>query len=202
MDKTNHYERAFEAYLQDRRLSYVAVDESRRSLVADDRIKSLDFIVYGKSGIGLLIDIKGRRFPGGKPGRERRVWECWSTHADVTGLLRWGTQFGPAYQGVLVFAYQLAAHVVLPDDTDDLWTWRDVRYLFRAIAVADYKNAMRVRSPKWGTVTLPRQAFHGLVRPLHHFTGHGAGVSGQQSAATNQYLELLDVDAFAELPGD
>lgn len=202
MDRTNHYERAFEAYLQERRLSYVAVNESRRSLVADDRIKSLDFIVYGQNGAGLLVDIKGRRFPTGKPGHERRVWECWSTHADVTGLLRWGTQFGPAYQGLLVFAYRLAPHVVLPLDTDDLWSWRDERYLFRAIAIADYKNAMRMRSPKWGTVTLPGPAFRRLVRPLHHFTGQGAGVSGQESGVGNQDLEWLDADALEYLSSD
>jgi hypothetical protein len=31
---------------------------------------------------------------------------------------------------------------------------------------------MRVRSPRWGTVGLPRAAFRELVRPLHDFT-HG-----------------------------
>ncbi len=29
---------------------------------------------------------------------------------------------------------------------------------------------MRVRSPKWSTVALPRAAYRELVRPLHHFT--------------------------------
>jgi hypothetical protein len=32
MDRGNHYEHAFEAYLQENRLGYVAVDQSRRSL--------------------------------------------------------------------------------------------------------------------------------------------------------------------------
>jgi hypothetical protein len=61
---------------------------------------------------------------------------------------------------------------VLPEDTPDLWAWRDHRYLFRAVAIADYQRSMRVRSPKWGTVTLPQTVFRGLVRPLRHFT-HG-----------------------------
>ena len=50
-------------------------------------------------------------------------------------------------------------------DTDDLWTWRGRRYLLRAVAAADYRRHMRVRSPKWGTVALPCAAFRELVRP-------------------------------------
>ena len=35
MDRSNHYEGAFEAYLQWHRLCYVAVDETRRSMLGD-----------------------------------------------------------------------------------------------------------------------------------------------------------------------
>ena len=44
------------------------------------------------------------------------------------------------------------------------------RYLLRAVPSADYRRFMRVRSPKWDTVTLPHAVFRSLVRPLHHFT--------------------------------
>ena len=44
-DRNVHYEAAFEAFLRSRRLPYIAVDEARRSLVADGSLKSLDFIV-------------------------------------------------------------------------------------------------------------------------------------------------------------
>ena len=44
--RNNHYEAAFEAYLRDSRVPYVAVDEAKRSLLADgDSVKSLDFII-------------------------------------------------------------------------------------------------------------------------------------------------------------
>jgi hypothetical protein len=170
MDRNNRYERAFEAYLLAQKLCYVAVDETRRALFEEVGIKSLDFIVHGQNQARLLVDIKGRRFPGGKPGKLRRVWECWSTLEDIEGLERWNTVFGAGYQALLVFTYRLGADVDLPPDTEDLWTWRDQRYLFRAITVADYRREMRTRSPKWGTVTLPRAAFRRLVRPLCHFT--------------------------------
>jgi hypothetical protein len=172
MDRTNHYERAFEAYLQEDRLCYVAIDETRRSLHDDVSLKSLDFIVYGDNDSRLLVDVKGRRFPGGTPGHERRVWENWSSLDDISGLERWSSLFGPGYQGLLVFSYCVAADLELPLELSDIWHWRGRRYLFRAVEVSGYKRAMRRRSPKWGTVCLPRADFRRLARPLHHFT-HG-----------------------------
>jgi hypothetical protein len=172
MDRSNHYEAAFEAYLQWHRLCYVAVDETRRTWLGDLRVKNLDFIVHGDGGARLLVDVKGRSFPSGSVGRRRRVWESWSTRDDIDGLERWTDLFGPGYQGVLVFAYQLLPEIAVPDDTDDLWTWRGRRYLLRAVAVNDYRRHMRVRSPKWETVWLPGPIFRKLVRPFHDFTQH------------------------------
>jgi hypothetical protein len=170
MDRSNHYEAAFEAYLQARRLAYVAIDEARRAPLGDTRLKSLDFIVFGHDGARLLVDVKGRRFPAGPANRPRRVWECWSTRDDVEGLSRWADLSGPGYQGVLVFTYHVLPSVALPDDTPDLWEWRGRRYLLRAVAVADYREQMRTRSARWDTVSLPTTAYRELVRPLQHFT--------------------------------
>jgi hypothetical protein len=169
MDRGNHYEAAFESYLRERRLCYVAVDESRRALLGDSTVKSLDFIVHGGEGARLLVDVKGRRFPGG-PDQKRRIWECWAEQDDVSGLLRWEELFGPGYQGLLVFTYHILPCVELPEDTEDLWTWRGRRYLLRAVAVGDYRRHMRVRSPRWKTYDLPGKVFRALVRPFHHFS--------------------------------
>jgi len=105
MDRGNHYETAFEAYLRDRRLGYVAVDESRRSSLDDEPVKSIDFIVYGHGGARLLVDIKGRKFPGGKAGKPRHVWQNWVFREDVEGLERWAVSFGAEYRGVLDFNF-------------------------------------------------------------------------------------------------
>jgi hypothetical protein len=169
MDRSNHYEAAFEAYLQWHRLCYVAVDETRRAFLGETRVKNLDFIVHGTGGARLLVDVKGRRFPTGPAGKQRRVWECWSTQEDVDGLERWAELFGAGYLGLLVFTYQLLPEVTLPEDTDDLWTWRGRRYLLRAIPVDEYRARLRVRSPKWGTVDLPGAVFRELNRPFHAF---------------------------------
>lgn len=176
MDRNNPYEAACEAYFQWHRLCYVAVDETRRSQFGDGSLKSLDFILYGSSGSRLLVDVKGRRYPGGEPGRWRRVWECWSTADDIRGLSAWLELFGPGYQGLLLFAHRVLPDVDLPEDVQDLWTWRGQRYLLRGVPLDDYRKHMRVRSPKWGTVSLPTHCFRELARPLHHFTEQAASV--------------------------
>jgi hypothetical protein len=170
MKRSNQYEAAFEAYLQWHGLGYVAVDETRRAVLGEEPVKSLDFIVFGPAGSRLVVDVKGRRFPTGAAGKARRVWECWTTQDDLDSLERWATLSGPAYRGLLVFAYHVLPPVRLPEDTEDLWTWRGRRYLLRAVAVDDYRRHARVRSPRWGTVTLPRAVFREMVRPLHYFT--------------------------------
>jgi hypothetical protein len=170
MDRSNHYEAAFEAYLRDARLPYVAVDESRRATLDDEPVKSLDFIVYGQGDSRLLIDVKGRKFPSGKPEKPSHVWQNWSTLEDVDGLERWEQRFGGDYQGLLVFIYQILPVVDLAPGTRDLWHWRGRRYLIRAISVVDYKKEMRIRSRKWGTVYLPGSMFRTWVRPFRDFS--------------------------------
>ncbi len=72
--RDNHYEVAFEALLRERQIGYVAVDEARRSLLAERSLKSLDFIVTARSGWSWLVDVKGRRFPSGEG---KHYWKCW-----------------------------------------------------------------------------------------------------------------------------
>jgi hypothetical protein len=144
-------------------------------------VKSLDFIVHGEAGSRLLIDVKGRRFPAGPPDKPRRVWEVWSTLEDVQGLEQWRELFGVGYQGLLVFAFHIQPWVRLPADTEDLWEFRDRQYLFRAIRVSDYRQEMRLRSPKWGTVTLPREACRRLVQPFKNLVSDPVGPEPEYS---------------------
>jgi hypothetical protein len=180
MDRSNHYEAAFEAYLQWHRLCYIAVDETRRSYLGETRVKNLDFIVHGSGGARLLVDVKGRRFPAGREGRLRRVWHCWAMRDDIDGLSRWAERFGPGYEALLVFVYHLHPSVELPDDTDDLWTWRGRRYLLRAVPVEAYREHLRVRSPRWQTVDIPGAVFRELVRPFHHFSHTPGQPTGEE----------------------
>jgi len=170
MDRGNHYEAAFEEYLRDRKLPYIAVDETRRATLGDGPVKSLDFIVYGFKGARLLIDVKGRSYPGMSGGKPRTTWECWSTRDDVDGLKKWQEIFGGGYEGTLVFMYKLGATVAVPKETPDQWEWRGQRYLLRAVLVDEFASHMRIRSPKWGTVGLKVADYRQLVKPLWEYT--------------------------------
>lgn len=169
MKRDNHYEAAFEAFLRDRGVGFVAVDEAKRSLLGDADVKSLDFIVVGPDNAKLVVDVKGRKFPGGPAGRPRKVWENWTTRGDVDGLVRWADRFGPGFSGVLAFVYHVLPAVALPPGTPDLFPFRDRVYLVRAVDVLDYRDLMQSRSPRWGTVHLPADAFRRVVRPFSDF---------------------------------
>jgi len=170
MIRSNHYEAAFEGYLQWHRLCYVAVNETRRSFVDDEKVKNLDFIVHGDGGGRLLIDVKGRRFPAGPSGKPRQVWECWTEKQDVEALLCWQEKFGPSFRALFVFSYLLNTDAEISEVPGDLWTWRGKRYVFRAIGATDYQRFMRRRSPKWETVCLRSKTFRRLARPFHFYT--------------------------------
>lgn len=168
MDRSNPYEVAFESYLQINRISYIAIDETRRAPLGDDPVKSADFLIFTPN-VRLIVDVKGRRFPGGTPQKPRRVWECWSFREDVAGLDRWTDLAGIAFRGLLVFAYLLHPTVSLPVSTPDLFPFHGDRYLFRAVDIAEYRDHMRPRSKRWDTVCLPKDAYRTLVRPFREF---------------------------------
>ena len=130
MDRSNPYEAAFEAYLNEHGLCYIGVDEKKRSFLDEMPVKNLDFVVLGSGGARLLVDVKGRRFPGGPPEKQRRVWENWSTQEDIRGLTSWMRLFGPGYLGLFVFMYRIGPQENLAEDMGDLglWTWHETRY--------------------------------------------------------------------------
>jgi hypothetical protein len=145
MDRSNHYEAAFEAFLRARGVGFVAVDEARRTLLGDADVKSLDFIVVGPHDARLVVDVKGRRFPGGPSGQPRKVWQNWSTEDDLDGLGRWAHHFGPDFRGVLA------------------------TYLMRAVEATAYRSRMKPRSRRWGTVHLATADYRELVLPFSAF---------------------------------
>ena len=80
-NRDNHYEAAFEEYLRARRIPYVAVDEARRSVMADgqsidpvvkllvDRGLSLRHLVERKE---TLEDVFMKTVEGAEPGVDRK----------------------------------------------------------------------------------------------------------------------------------
>ena len=169
MNRDNHYEAAFEAFLRGRGIAVMPIDEAQRSYLDETEVKSPDFIVVGPDDARLVVDVKGRKFPGGPIGKRRKTWENWSTREDIDGLERWADRFGPGFRGVLAFVYHVLPCVALPSDTPDAFTFRERHYLMRGISALDYAQHMRRRSPRWRTVHLATDTFRELVRPFSAF---------------------------------
>jgi len=170
MKSDNHYELAFDAYLREHGAAVVPVVEARRSYLNEGEVKSPDFIVVGPNDAKLVVDVKGRKFPGtGKGGKPRHIWQNWCEHEDVVSLVRWAESFGTGFRGVLAFVYHLDPQIELPAGTPDVFAFRHRIYLLRGVAVTDYRSHMRTRSPRWRTVYLTTDDFRELVKPISHF---------------------------------
>jgi hypothetical protein len=159
-DRSIHYEAAFEACLRERGIPYVAVDEAKKALFANARLKSFDFVVYNKKGPNLLIDVKGRSL---RNRASRSGFETWATEQDVNDLMQWEQVFGDGFKAVLMFVYWIEPPMT---PGDGMFEHRNKWYLIMGIDLAEYRNHMRRRSAKWETVSLPAQEFQSLARPL------------------------------------
>jgi hypothetical protein len=159
-DRSIHYEAAFEAFLRDRGVPYVAVDEAKKALFANARLKSFDFVVYSKNGPNLLVDVKGRSC---RNKTSRSGFETWTTEQDVNDLLQWEQVFGEGFKAVFTFVYWIDAPL---SAEPGMFAHRDRWYLITGIDLAEYRTHMRRRSAKWETVSLPANDFRSLARPL------------------------------------
>jgi len=159
-DRTVHYEAAFEEFLRQRGIPYVAVDEAKKALFANAKLKSFDFVVYSKKGPNLLVDVKGRQL---RNRQKRSGFETWATERDVADLLQWEQVFGEGFKAVFTFVYWIDPPLH-PDD--GIFEFRQRWYLLLGIDLAEYRDHMRRRSAKWETVALPIADFQSLARPL------------------------------------
>ncbi len=167
--RSNHYEAAFEEFLRERRAPYIAVDESRRSLVPLDlpedvvgSLKSLDFLVTSSQGFTWLVDVKGRQFPS---GRQNRLWKNWATRDDLTGMSRWENLLGGRFQSLFVFAYNVTGEVS-PLPAEQLFPFRDGRYAFLGVRLAHFAEHAKLISPKWQTLAMPGASLRQWAQPM------------------------------------
>jgi len=182
--RNNHYELAFEAYLRDHRVAYVAVNEQRRSLIAQGSLKNLDFIVSPSDSVSLLIDVKGRRFPSAGA----QYWRNWSTWDDLQSMARWQDKLGPGSCALLVFAYEIVGSRS-PVEAAQLYEFRDRWYAFLAVRVPDYIQFARPISARWQTVGMPTRLFRQAAFSLADILGPEPEGVSQLSVAS----PLVDV---------
>lgn len=213
--RRHHYEQAFEAYVRQERIPYVAVNEAKKALLpastplrieqdepgADaETLKSFDFVVYGR-GLNLLTEIKGRRLaprakgrpanqPSSRPVTTRRL-ESWVNADDVRSMLHWQGLFGPEFRAVFVFLYwcdELPADGLFEEIIECRGRW----YALRAVAVDEYARAMRVRSPRWGTVHVDAATFQRISHPFRGTLSSASGPLGGTSGGVGQPAPVLE----------
>jgi hypothetical protein len=163
-DRSVHYEAAFEAFLRDRGIPYVAVDEAKKAPFSDAKLKSFDFVVYSRNGPNLLIDVKGRQLRD--KGSTRRSFQTWTTERDVDDLMQWQQVFGEGFKAVLSFIYWIEPPLHIEPG---MFEFRDRWYLLMGIDLEEYRSHMRRRSAKWETVALPAEDFRSLARPIEQW---------------------------------
>ena len=153
----NHYERAFGNWLIDNRIQYIAVDEQKRAALGRSNIKSFDYLLYPRNQQIIVAEVKGRKFKGTSFAR-LAGFECWVTTDDVAGLSRWQEVFGPGHTSAFIFAYKIE-NIDVDFDGREFYDYNANRYVFFCVKLNDYRSFMKVRSPKWQTVTLPADKF-------------------------------------------
>ncbi|HRK30018.1 MAG TPA: HYExAFE family protein [Tepidisphaeraceae bacterium] len=159
-DRSIHYEAAFEAYLRERGIPYVAVDEAKKALFSTAKLKSFDFVVYNPKGLNLLVDVKGRQ---AHSRSARPSFQTWTTERDVEDLMQWEQVFGSNFKAVFTFIYWIDPPLT-PEP--GMFEFRGKWYWLMGIDLSDYRNHMRRRSVKWETVSLPMADFRQLARPI------------------------------------
>lgn len=167
-----HYDVAFEKYLREKGIPYIAVDEAKRALHATGpahgatALKSFDFVVYSRSGANLLVDVKGRKHSG----RSTRALDNWVTQSDVDCMSQWEGIFGQGFEGAFAFLYWCEAQ---PPDAlfQEIFESNGRWYALLAMRLRDYRAHMKQRSPRWSTVNVPAEAFSRLAVPLMDLLG-------------------------------
>lgn len=169
--RRHHYERAFERYLAQARIPYIAFEEARDALLASHArlqstqspdgppLKSFDFVLYTPAG-NLLIDVKGRRI-----SRPTARLESWATEDDIVSLTTWSALFGDGFSAGLAFVYWCDAPLtgaMFEDTFEHEGRW----YALRTAPVEAYAAHMRQRSPKWRTVDLAPADFDAVSMSL------------------------------------
>ena len=162
----NHYERAFGNWLIDNKVRYIEVDESKRAAFGSRRIKSFDYLLCPPNQKTIIAEVKGRGFKG-KTLVGLRGFDCWVSADDVESLNQWQTVFGPTHFAAFIFVYKIQ-NMDVDFDGLGMYEFDGSRYVFFCIKLQDYLTHMKLRSPRWRTVTLPADKFRKYAIPLQN----------------------------------
>lgn len=155
METRNHYEKAFAQWLKEREIEHISLDDSKRNAFGRISIKSFDFLVCQRNK-KVVVEVKGRTFKG-ESLLGLKGLQCWVTEDDVRSLGKWQNIFIDC-ECVFIFSYKLDNYHVDTAGIEPIDSQAS-RYVFFAVKLLDYVKFMKVRSPKWKTVTLSADDF-------------------------------------------
>jgi hypothetical protein len=117
-------------------------------------------VVYRPEGANLLVDVKGRKVRPESPGLQN-----WVTREDIDDLRQWQEIFGAGFSAMFLFMYHWPGR---PEEAPlgELFLHHENWYAMLGIGVMEYREVMRTRSEKWGTVHVPAKEFRRLARPF------------------------------------
>ncbi|MBQ3821918.1 MAG: HYExAFE family protein, partial [Thermoguttaceae bacterium] len=168
----NRYETVFERYLRAIKRPFLSNRQERRfDLDNGATLKNFDYLVSDADGVNWIVDVKGRRFPGGL--HSTKYWKNWTTEDDLRGLLRWEqilSAGGDEYRdrGAFVFAYLVTGERA-PVPEEKIFVDRSERYAFLVVPLKTYIAEAKYISPKWQTYEIPAKRFQELAVPADLF---------------------------------
>ena len=127
----------------------------------------------------IIAEVKGRKFKGTST-KGLKGFECWVTLDDVKGLINWELIFGSEMEVYFIFAWQFE-NVDIEADGNEIYEFAQNQYMFYALKLDDYRAFMKIRSPKWQTVTLPAAKFREFATPARELL----------LPSQNEFLEVL-----------
>ena len=196
-----HYEQAFEAYLREWRIPYIAVDEAKRALAEAEEPKTnadatavevahaerlqVGAMSVGRTQVGGGGTLKSFDFVVySRSGPNLLVDVKGRKHSGRSGrnLDNWVTREDVRSLGRWqtlfgegfqgVFAFFYWCQVQPPDALfTDLFVWGDRWYALLVVSLADYQQAMKQRSRKWETVCMGADDFRRLAVPMRQWLG-------------------------------
>ncbi len=169
MKRWYHQEVAFEHFLRNRNLSYLAVDEAKRPVAVD---KNFDFLVLTKTK-AYAIDVKGKQIP--YKGGSGFLWETWIHQKDLMGLRQWEDLLKPLFrcevESLIAYTYWIREAAFL-EKFETVFMHQGRKYGIKAITISEFE---RLKQPRGGFSTerqvwqLPRKNAKNLLRDIEFF---------------------------------
>ncbi len=161
----NHYEKAFAQWLRVNGIDYITLDDTKRKAFGRISLKSFDFLII-KENKKIITEVKGRKFRG-KTLEGLKGLQCWITQDDCRSLQKWDRIFDD-YEAVFLFAYNIENYYTDLDGRDS-FVFDNRKYIFFVIKFKDYIQNLKIRSPKWKTVTLSADDFRKNLIEANNF---------------------------------